>query len=76
MKDIVLQPTFYDKFSCLGSDCKNNCCTDWTKMNLEILKEKCTLKNLKIYFKTLLNLKKVKMIDAQLNLMKIKSVSF
>ena len=30
MKDIVLQPTFYDKFSCLGSDCKNNCCTDWT----------------------------------------------
>ena len=46
------------------------------KMNLEILKEKCTLNNLKIYFKTLLNLKKVKMIDAQLNLMKIKSVNF
>lgn len=29
MKDIVLQPTFYDKFSCLGSDCKNNCCHNW-----------------------------------------------
>lgn len=29
MKDIVLQPTFYDTFQCIGGKCKNNCCCGW-----------------------------------------------
>ncbi len=42
MKDIVIQPTFYDKFECIGSGCKNDCCHDW---NIDFSKEE--FKNIK-----------------------------
>ena len=29
MKDIVLQPSFYDTFECIGGKCKNTCCHGW-----------------------------------------------
>jgi lysine-N-methylase len=44
MKHIVLQPSFYDKFECIGSDCKYNCCREWiigvTKQELKNMKRK------------------------------------
>ena len=44
MKNIVLQPSFYSKFECIGSDCKYNCCRDWyigfTKQELKNMKRK------------------------------------
>ena len=44
MKHIVLQPSFYSKFECIGSDCKYNCCRDWyigfTKQELKNMKRK------------------------------------
>ena len=29
MKIIVLQPTFYEKFECIGGACRNDCCHGW-----------------------------------------------
>ena len=30
MKGTVMRPSFYDAFSCVGGECRNNCCTvDW-----------------------------------------------
>lgn len=26
----TLKPEYYDKFRCVGSDCKDHCCKDWT----------------------------------------------
>ena len=44
MKHIVLQPSFYSKFECIGSDCKYNCCRDWnigfTKQEFKNMKRK------------------------------------
>ncbi|NDO45912.1 flagellin lysine-N-methylase [Clostridium sp. MD294] len=43
MKHIVLQPSFYNKFECIGSDCKYNCCREWsigiTKKELKDMKK-------------------------------------
>lgn len=33
MKEIVLQPSFYDKFECIGSACKFNCCSNIWEIN-------------------------------------------
>lgn len=41
-KDIVLQPSIYDDFACIGSDCKNDCCHGW---NIDFTKEE--FKNVK-----------------------------
>lgn len=44
MKEIVLQPSFYGKFQCIGSNCKYNCCRNWsivfTKQELKNMKRK------------------------------------
>jgi len=45
MKYIVLQPSFYDKFECIGSACKMNCCThfwriDFTKEEFRNIKRR------------------------------------
>lgn len=29
MKNVVLQPTFYEKFECIGGACRNDCCHGW-----------------------------------------------
>ena len=42
MKNIVLQPTFYDKFQCIGGKCKNTCCYGW-----KIIFSKEEFKNIK-----------------------------
>lgn len=30
MKRIVLKPTYFDKFKCIGSDCEDDCCQGWS----------------------------------------------
>lgn len=35
MKNIVLQPSFYSKFECIGSKCKFNCCTHMWRINFK-----------------------------------------
>lgn len=30
MKKIVLKPTYFDKFKCIGSKCEDNCCQGWS----------------------------------------------
>ena len=47
MKHIVLQPSFYSKFECIGSDCKYSCCREW---NIGVTKKE--LKNMKRNIKT------------------------
>lgn len=47
MKYIVLQPSFYSKFECIGSDCEYNCCRNW---QINITKQE--LKNMKRNIKT------------------------
>lgn len=29
-KSLVLKPDYYDKFSCVGSSCQQNCCREWS----------------------------------------------
>lgn len=45
MKHIVLQPSFYNKFECIGAECKFNCCTyiwqiDFTKEEFRNIKRR------------------------------------
>ena len=43
-KDVVLQPSFYDKFECLGGACRYTCCQKWnvffTKQEFKNIKRK------------------------------------
>lgn len=43
-KDVVLQPSFYDKFACLGGACQYTCCQHWdiffTKEEFKNIKRK------------------------------------
>ena len=41
-KDVVLQPSFYDDFACIGGACQNDCCHGW---NIDFTKEE--FKNVK-----------------------------
>ena len=43
----MLQPSFYSKFECIGSDCEYNCCRNW---QIDITKQE--LKNMKRNIKT------------------------
>ncbi len=56
MKDIVLQPSFYDKFECIGSACKMNCCThfwriDFTKEEFRNIKRRIKTEEFREKFK-------------------------
>lgn len=63
MKHIVLQPSFYDKFECIGSKCKNNCCCNtwtinFTKEEFRNIKRKMKSEEFKEIFQNAFNIQK------------------
>ena len=46
-----IKPSFYDKFHCIGADCKKNCCQEWSviiyKEEFKKLKKNIKSENLK-----------------------------
>lgn len=62
MKEMVLQPSFYDKFECIGGACKNTCCHDWTihfsKEEFKNIKRKMKSDEFKEIFQNAFDIKK------------------